>query len=141
MPQYLLPGVYVQEAPPSVHPVPGILPSRLLRIAQLTANPQAREAELRIERAIRTELQWLRSAPNTPPTWAQAQLLVENALQGYWRMGVLFGSRPQEAFFVRCDRTTMTPADIQAGRCNLLVGLALLQPAQYVILRITAISG
>ena len=44
------------------------------------------------------------------------------------------GHAPAEAYFVRCDRTTMTPADVDAGTVRIVVGFAPLKPAEFVIL-------
>ena len=44
-----------------------------------------------------------------------------------------------EAYFVRCDRTTMTPDDIDNGRLIVLVGMAPVKPAEFVVLRITCV--
>jgi uncharacterized protein len=46
------------------------------------------------------------------------------------------GSKPDQAYFVRCDRTTMTQNDIDMGIVHILIGLALVKPAEFVILRI-----
>lgn len=46
------------------------------------------------------------------------------------------GSKPDEAWFVRCDRTTMTQADIDAGRTVLLFGFAPAKPAEFVVDRL-----
>jgi phage tail sheath protein FI len=61
---------------------------------------------------------------------------VEDFLQSQWRAGALVGSRPNEAFFVRCDRTTMTQEDLNNGRLVCLVGVAPIRPAEFVIFRI-----
>jgi phage tail sheath protein FI len=53
-----------------------------------------------------------------------------------WPSGAVPGSRPEEAFFVRCDRTTMTQADLDQGRLICLVGVAPVRPAEFVIFRI-----
>jgi phage tail sheath protein FI len=53
-----------------------------------------------------------------------------------WRAGALAGQLPDEAFFVRCDRTTMTQDDIDQGRLVCLVGVAPVRPAEFVIFRI-----
>ena len=50
--------------------------------------------------------------------------------------GALQGPREEDAFFVRCDRTTMTQADIDAGRLICQIGVAPVKPAEYVIVRI-----
>ena len=46
------------------------------------------------------------------------------------------GDRPEEAFFVRCDATTMTQNDLDNGRLVVEIGLATVRPAEFVILRI-----
>ena len=45
-----------------------------------------------------------------------------------WRDGRLVGTKPEEAFFVKVDRTTMTQNDIDNGRLIVLVGIAPLRP-------------
>ena len=52
------------------------------------------------------------------------------------REGRLFGATPAEAFFVRCDMTTMTQADLDDGRLICVIGVARLEPAEFVIFRI-----
>jgi phage tail sheath protein FI len=42
----------------------------------------------------------------------------------------------QEAFFCRCDRTTMTQDDLDSGRLVCVVGVAIVRPAEFVVLRI-----
>ena len=68
--------------------------------------------------------------------WAQVRRVVEDFLLSQWRAGALVGSRPEEAFFVRCDRTTMTQDDLDSGRLVCLVGVAPVRPAEFVIFRI-----
>ena len=53
-----------------------------------------------------------------------------------WRNGALEGTKPEEAFFVKCDRTTMTQTEIDNGRLIVLVGVAPVKPAEFVIVRI-----
>jgi phage tail sheath protein FI len=53
-----------------------------------------------------------------------------------WGAGALFGSTEREAFFIRCDRTTMTPDDILNGRLICEIGVALVRPAEFVIFRL-----
>ena len=53
-----------------------------------------------------------------------------------WRNGALEGTKPEEAFFVKCDRTTMTQADIDNGRLICVIGVAPVKPAEFVIIRI-----
>jgi phage tail sheath protein FI len=51
-------------------------------------------------------------------------------------MGALLGSKPEEAYFVKCDRSTMTQNDLDNGRLVCLIGVAALRPAEFVIFRI-----
>ncbi len=48
----------------------------------------------------------------------------------------MIGATPEEAYFVRCDQTTMTQDDINQGRLVCLIGVALVQPAEFVIFQI-----
>ena len=57
-------------------------------------------------------------------------------LTGLWRDGALEGATREEAYFVKCDRTTMTQADIDNGRLIVVVGVAPVKPAEFVIIRI-----
>jgi len=58
-----------------------------------------------------------------------------------WRNGALMGTKAEEAFFVKCDRTTMTQDDIDNGRLICIIGIAPVKPAEFVIFRITQFSG
>jgi phage tail sheath protein FI len=53
-----------------------------------------------------------------------------------WRNGALEGTKAEEAFFVKCDRTTMTQDDIDNGRLIIQIGVAPVKPAEFVIIRI-----
>ncbi|MDR7377172.1 phage tail sheath protein FI [Rhodoferax ferrireducens] len=79
---------------------------------------------------------WAVFEPNAEPLWARVRQLVSDFLLQTWRDGALLGSRPEEAFFVRCDRTTMTQAELDAGQLVCLVGVAVLQPAEFMLFRI-----
>jgi phage tail sheath protein FI len=51
------------------------------------------------------------------------------------------GVTPEQAFFVKCDRTTMTQSDLDSGRLICLVGFSPLKPAEFVILRIARLTA
>ena len=61
---------------------------------------------------------------------------ITNFLTLVWRNGALEGTKAEEAFFVKCDRTTMTQTDIDNGRLICVVGVAPVKPAEFVIVRI-----
>ena len=89
-----------------------------------------------IEASIDQGLQWVVFEPNAEPLWARVRRSITNFLTLVWRNGALEGTKPEEAFFVKCDRTTMTQTDIDEGRLICLVGVAPVKPAEFVIVRI-----
>jgi phage tail sheath protein FI len=89
-----------------------------------------------IEASIDRGLQWVVFEPNAEPLWARVRRSITNFLTLVWRNGALEGTKPEEAFFVKCDRTTMTQTDIDQGRLIVLVGVAPVKPAEFVIVRI-----
>jgi phage tail sheath protein FI len=90
----------------------------------------------RIRRAIQDMTQWAAFEPNTPETWRRVVAEVSDYLTGVWRKGELVGRVAQDAFFVRCDHSTMTQDDIDNGRLVCVVGIAPVRPAEFVIMRI-----
>jgi len=88
-----------------------------------------------IEQSVELATQWVVFEPNSEFTWIRVVASVSNFLGTQWRNGALFGATPEEAYFVKCDRTTMTPDDIDNGRLICLVGIAPVKPAEFVIFR------
>ena len=89
-----------------------------------------------IERSIDHGLQWVVFDSNNEQLWDRVREQVEDFLTTLWRNGRLVGTKAEDAFFVRCDRTTMTEDDIASGRLVVLIGFAPLRPAEFVIFRI-----
>lgn len=89
-----------------------------------------------LERSIEEGLQWAVFEPNGEDLWAQVRLEVSSFLHTAWRAGAFMGNRPEDAYFVTCDRTTMTQNDIDNGRLIALIGIAPVKPAEFVIFRI-----
>jgi uncharacterized protein len=73
---------------------------------------------------------------NGQDTWATTQQIVSDFLSDEFSNGRLFGATKAQAFFVRCDQTTMTQNEINSGMLVCLIGVALLRPAEFVIFRI-----
>ncbi|HEX9919628.1 MAG TPA: phage tail sheath C-terminal domain-containing protein, partial [Pyrinomonadaceae bacterium] len=89
-----------------------------------------------VEESIDEGTQWVVFEPNDEPLWARVRATIRNFLITVWRSGALEGTKPDEAFFVKCDRTTMTQADIDNGRLICVIGIAPVKPAEFVIFRI-----
>jgi len=120
--------------------------NRLYGARTLSSDPEWKYVNVRrylsyLERSIDLGLQWGVFEPNGPDLWLQARALVQAFLVNEWRAGRLLGTKAEEAFFVRCDRSTMTQADIDGGRLICLVGLAVIKPAEFVIVRIGQLTA
>jgi phage tail sheath protein FI len=89
-----------------------------------------------LEQSIDKGTQWAIFEPNGEQLWGSVRSSIEIFLFEEWRSGALLGDKPENAYFVRCDRTTMTQDDIDNGRLVCLIGVALLEPAEFVIFRI-----
>ncbi len=94
-----------------------------------------------LEESLDEGTQWAVFEPNDEPLWARIRQSVGDFLTGVWRDGALQGTTPEEAFYVKCDRTTMTQDDIDKGRLIIEVGVAPVKPAEFVIFRITQWTG
>jgi phage tail sheath protein FI len=91
---------------------------------------------LYLESSIDRGTQWAVFENNGERLWTNIRETVESFLYNEWISGNLLGSTPKEAFFVRCDRSTMTQNDLDNGRLICLIGVAALKPAEFVIFRI-----
>jgi phage tail sheath protein FI len=79
--------------------------------------------------------------PNNEKLWDRVKQTITQFLTRVWRDGALIGTTPEEAFFVKVDRTTMTQDDIDNGRLIVLIGVAPVKPAEFVIFRIAQTRG
>ena len=89
-----------------------------------------------LERSIYEGTQWVVFEPNDDKLWARVIDTIRLFLRAQWRLGALFGRTEQEAFFITCDRTTMSQDDILNGRLICEIGIAPVRPAEFVIFRI-----
>jgi phage tail sheath protein FI len=90
-----------------------------------------------VEQSIDRGTQWAVFEPNYEQTWSAIRTSITAFLRTVWRNGALMGTTQDEAFFVKCDRTTMTQDDIDNGRLICLIGIAPVKPAEFVIFRIS----
>ena len=89
-----------------------------------------------LEASIARGTQWAVFEPNDERLWAEVTETVSNFLHDEWKSGALLGAKPDQAWFVRCDRTTMTQDDIDNGRLICEIGIAPVRPAEFVVFRI-----
>jgi phage tail sheath protein FI len=107
----------------------------------LSTDPEWKYVNLRrlvayLEHSIDKGTQWAVFEPNDEKLWAAIRRVIEDFLLTTWQSGALLGTTPEQAFFVRCDRTTMTQNDLDNGRLVCVVGVAPVKPAEFVIIRI-----
>jgi phage tail sheath protein FI len=93
-----------------------------------------------VQSSIARGLPWVVSECNGEELWVRGREAVETFLMEQWRAGRLPGRRPEEAFFVRCDQTTMTQQDLDTGRFVCLIGVATVRTAEFVIFRIDQLT-
>lgn len=89
-----------------------------------------------LEYSIDRGTQWAVFMNNDRSLWANIRQTIEDFLFNEWRSGGLMGEKPEQAYFVRCDRSTMTQNDLDNGRLICLIGVAPVRPAEFVIFRI-----
>ena len=86
--------------------------------------------------SIEREMQWAVFEPNNAVLWAEVRRIVHAFLSRLYTAGAFAGATTKEAFFVRCDRTTMTTNDIDNGRLVCLVGVAPVEPIEYIVIEL-----
>jgi uncharacterized protein len=124
-------------------------PGRGIRIwgaRTLSSDPEWRYLNVRrlfnyISESIIEGTQWSVFEPNDERLWMQLRIAATNFLTRTWRDGALFGSTPEQAFFVKCDAETNPPDVIEAGQVIVEVGIAPVKPAEFVIFRISQFTA
>ena len=114
---------------------------RLWGARTISSDPEWKYVNLRryfayLEHSIDKGTQWAVFEPNGEALWANVRRTIEDFLLNEWQNGALLGDKPEKAYFVKCDRSTMTQNDLDNGRLVCLIGVAPLRPAEYVIFRI-----
>ena len=77
-----------------------------------------------LERSISAGLSWTVFEPNGERLWLIVRDSVERFLHTNFRQGAFAGQKPEHAYFVRCDSTTMTQDDLDNGRLTCQIGFA-----------------
>lgn len=107
----------------------------------ISSDPEWKYVNLRryfnyLEQSIHHGTQWAVFEANTAQLWANIRASINSFLLAEWRAGALLGATPEQAFFIRCDSTTMTQSDIDTGRLICLIGVATIKPEEFIITRI-----
>ncbi|WP_405868111.1 phage tail sheath subtilisin-like domain-containing protein [Streptomyces sp. NBC_01515] len=90
-----------------------------------------------LEKSIDEGTRWVVFEVNGPALWDAVRHTVEGFLFNQWKSGALLGAKPEQAYFVRCDASTMTADDLDNGRLICVIGVAAAKPAEFVIFRIS----
>lgn len=114
---------------------------RLWGARTTSSDPEWKYVNLRryfayLERSIDRGTQWAVFEPNGDALWANVRQTIQDFLYNEWVSGALLGEKPEKAYFVKCDRSTMTQNDLDNGRLVCLIGVAVVKPAEFVIFRI-----
>lgn len=114
---------------------------RLWGARTTSSDPEWKYVNLRryfayLERSIDRGTQWAVFEPNGEALWANVRQTIQDFLYNEWVSGALLGEKPEKAYFVRCDRSTMTQNDLDNGRLICQIGVAVVKPAEFVIFRI-----
>jgi phage tail sheath protein FI len=119
---------------------------RLWGARLVSSDPEWKYVNLRryfayLEHSIDKGTQWAVFESNNDLTWANVRRTIEDFLLNEWLNGALLGEKPERAYFVRCDRSTMSQNDLDNGRLVCQIGVAALRPAEFVIFRIGQWTG
>ncbi|MGI5144591.1 MULTISPECIES: phage tail sheath subtilisin-like domain-containing protein [unclassified Streptomyces] len=124
-------------------------PGRGIRVwgaRTLSSDPAWRYLNIRryfnyLEESILIGTQWVVFEPNDHALWARIRRNVSAFLVNEWRSGALFGARPEDAFYVKCDEETNPQESVDVGRVVCEVGIAPVKPAEFVIFRLAQFSS
>lgn len=124
-------------------------PGRGIRVwgaRTLSSDPSWRYVNVRrlfnfVEESIMLGTQWVVFEPNDQALWQRVKRTIVGFLTRVWRDGALFGTTPEEAFYVKCDAENNPPETRDVGQLIVEVGIAPVKPAEFVIFRISQYSG
>ncbi|MEL7001726.1 MAG: phage tail sheath C-terminal domain-containing protein [Bacteroidota bacterium] len=96
-----------------------------------------RRTIIMIEQSLKTACEAYVFEPNVVNTWVTVKGMITNFLTDQWKQGALAGAVPEDAFSVDVGLgATMTPTDILDGRMNITVKLAVVRPAEFIVITI-----
>jgi phage tail sheath protein FI len=94
-----------------------------------------RRTLIMIEQSIKLAARAYVFEPNDANTWITVKSMIENFLINLWKQGALAGAAPEIAFDVQIGLgSTMTPTDILDGKMLITVKVALVRPAEFIVI-------
>jgi len=100
-----------------------------------------RRSLIYIEKSINDLTSFAVFENNDSNLWSQINTSLNSFLRSYWQAGGLRGTNPSQAYYVLCDGTNNPFTEIQAGRVNIEVGVALEYPAEFVVIKLGQLTG
>ncbi len=94
-----------------------------------------------VSESLEQALHWVVFETNHEPLWKAIRRDITAFLTLLWRGGMLRGETPEQAFFVKVDAETNPEDVISAGQVVIVVGLSVVRPAEFVVIRISQASG
>jgi phage tail sheath protein FI len=89
-----------------------------------------------VEESVKKSTEWAVFEPNDAKTWGKVKGMIENYLYQKWMDGALAGAKFDDAYFVKVGLgLTMTAQDILEGRMIIEIGMAVVRPAEFIILK------
>ena len=89
-----------------------------------------------VEKSLKLSTNWAVFEPNEVNTWTRVKGMIDNYLTNLWKQGALAGATADAAFFVNIGLgSTMSQVDILEGRMNVEIGMAVVRPAEFIVLK------
>jgi hypothetical protein len=133
-------GVFKAPAVNALRAVPGsgivVMGARTLTTGTADKYVPNRRTLIYLKSQLKQITQFAIFEPNDNRLWSQIQSVCSRFLTGFWQSGGLAGLKPTDAFFVICDGSLNTYAVTQAGEVRIEIGVALNNPAEFIVIRI-----
>lgn len=128
-----------------IRSIPGsgicIMGARTLALGSTAKYINVRRTIMFVKRVLSSASRYAIFEPNNVGLWQSLTDTISRELFQMWQAGLLNGTTPEEAFYVKCDAENNEPADVLAGRVNVDVGIALASPAEFIVIRISQFEG
>jgi phage tail sheath protein FI len=111
----------------------------------LSSDPEWRYLNVRrlfnfVEKSVLNGTNWVVFEPNDEFLWTAVTRIISAFLRRVWRSGALFGSSPEQAFYVKCDAENNPAENRDVGILTVDVGIAPVKPAEFVVFRLSQFS-